>query len=112
MRVVDQVPASGRLQGLGRAPDGGVVAFGAAAGEDNLRRVCADKICNPAAGLVEDGFRLLAEVVDAGRVAPVVAGHTRDEVGNGRSRGGRGVVVEVDAHDPTLDRSIAINAQQ
>jgi hypothetical protein len=106
------VPAAGRFQGLGHPPDGGVVAFGAAGGKGNLRRVCADKICNLTTGLIEDSFRLLAEVVDAGRVAPVVPGHPCNEVGNGWSRRGRGVVVEVDAHDPTFDRNIAINAQQ
>ena len=107
----NQVPPARRLEGLGGAAQGGVVALGATGGEDDFGRLGAQQPGHRGARLVERGLRLLAEMVDARRVAPGVAGHGGEAFESGRDERGRRVVVEVDArHCP--DRNIRPNPQQ
>ena len=73
----DQVPATARLERLGGAANGGVVAFGPTAREHHLGGVRADQVCHLGAGIVDDRLGLLAEVVDTGGVAPDVPGDAR-----------------------------------
>ena len=68
----DQVLPAGRLERLGHAADGEVVALGAAAGEDDLGRIGADQRGHRRSGLVDDRLGPLPEVVDARRVAELL----------------------------------------
>ena len=61
------------LERLGGAADGEVVGFGAAAGEDDFRRIAVDERRHRRPGLVEGGLRLLAEVMDTRRIAEKIA---------------------------------------
>ena len=69
----NQVPPARRLEGLGGTAQGGVVAFRATRGEDDFGRLGAQQPGHRGARLVDRGLRLLAEMVDARRVAPGVA---------------------------------------
>ena len=73
----DQVPPAGRLEGLGGAPEGEVVALGAAAREDDLGRVGADQVGHGRPGLVHDRLGPLPEMVDARRIAEFLAQNRR-----------------------------------
>ena len=98
----DQVLAPGRFTGLRNAADGEVVRFGAAGGEDHLRRVAIDQRRDRRPCLVNDGLCLLPEMMDAGGVPERVPGDPDDRLHDlGRQRG-RGVVVEVDTHGETF----------
>ena len=105
-RAGDQVAPAGRLERLGGAADGEVVRLGAAAGEHDLRRVGADQRRDRRSRLVERRLRLLAEVVHARRVAEQSRRARGDRVDDLRGERGRRVVVEVDTHSESFDRSI------
>ena len=98
-----EVMTSAAPERLGDAADGEIVTLGPAAGEDDFGRVGADQGCHGAPGLVDSRFRLLSEVVDARRVAPLVAQRRAHPVGDRRGERGRGVVIQVDAlHGPKI----------
>jgi hypothetical protein len=99
----DEVAAPGRLERVERAPHGGVVAVGAAPGEDDLGRLGAEQGRDRRPRAVEHGLGLLAEVVDARCIAPGIFRHTTEAIESGRYKGRRGVVIQVDArHDPMI----------
>ena len=72
-RAGHQVAAPRRFQGLGGAPDGGVVALGSPACKDDLGRVGVEELSHAAAGFVDGRLGLLPEVMDARRVAVILA---------------------------------------
>ena len=93
----DQMLAAGRLERLGGAANGEVVAFGAAGGKHDLRGVAAEQGRDLAPRVVDDGLGLLTEMVNARRVAPHLPDRPVHPVGHfGRDRGRR-VVIEIDA---------------
>ena len=69
----DQMAASGRLERLGGAANREVVRLGAAAREHDLRRIAVDQRGDRRSRVVERRLGLLAEVMDARRVAEHVA---------------------------------------
>ena len=91
----DDVLARGG-SGASHAEHGEVVGFGAAAGEDDLRRRRVDERGHLAARGFQPLLRRLSEMVDAGRVTIHLseAGHGRLE--NLRIDGRGGVVIEVE----------------
>ncbi len=94
----DEMTPSRPFESLGGAADREVVGFGAAAGEDDLRRIAAHERRNRRPRLVQQRFGLLAEVMHARRVSKLVARRSHNRVDDfGRQRGRR-VVVKVDTH--------------
>ena len=77
------------------AVQGGVVAFGAATGEDDFLGVGIEEGGDFGAGLLDFVAGLAAEFVDAGRVAVVVAQEGQHGVNDFRGHAGGGVVVEI-----------------
>ena len=94
----DQMLPAGRLEGLGHASNGEVVALGPAAGEHDLAGIRANQRGHRAAGLVDDRLGPLPEMVDAGRVAELLPQRRGHAVDDGAGGGSRGVMVEVDPH--------------
>ncbi len=92
----NQMTSTGRLQGFGCAAKSEVVAFGASGGKHNLRGVGPDQGGDLTPGVIDARLGLLAEVVNARRVAPQLPNRPVDPVGDlGGDRGGR-VVIEID----------------
>ena len=73
-RAGDQVPASGDLERLGDTPDRKIVRLGSAAREDDLGHFGLQEVRDRRPRVVQDALGPLAEVVDARRVAEVLAG--------------------------------------
>ena len=69
----DQVTAPRDFECFIRSPDGEVVCLRAATREDDLRRVGIQEGGDRGSRRVDGRFRLLAEVVNAGRVAERIA---------------------------------------
>ena len=90
-------PVAAAAGGHGDGAEGEVVSFGAAAGEDDLVRLRAERFGDGAAGCVEALAGIAGLGVDAAGVTPggrEVRQHGRDHARVGRRRGG---VIEVDA---------------
>ncbi len=94
----DEVPASGDLECLGDAAKREVVGLRAATREDDLGDLCLQEVGDRRACLVQDSLGPLTKMVNARRIAELVAEHTRHGLQDGRREWGRGVMVEVDAH--------------
>ena len=86
------------LVDTGGAADREVVGLGAAAREHDLRRLAADQRGDGRSRLVDEGLRLLAEMMHARRVAEDIPGGAPYGVGDFRRDGCRRVVVKVDTH--------------
>ena len=86
-----------------RAVDCGVVALGAATGENDFLRICVDKRGELFAGFFDVIGDLFAKGVGAGRVAPLVLKKGEHGVQHLRRDAGSGVVVQITklalAHD-------------
>src|SRR5579859_3540314 len=86
------------MAATGQQPgDGEIVAFGAAAGEDDLGSAATKQFCHRLACVLDRRPRLLSVVVDGGGVAKVlrkIRAHGLKHVGQNRSSG---IIVEVNA---------------
>ena len=101
-RGIDDAPPRRTGDG-GRAAHRHVVGLGAAGREDDLGRIGPDEASHVRARLVERRPGLLAEPVQAGRVAEALAQHRQHRLQHARVQGRGRVVVEVDAlHDAIL----------
>ena len=100
--------AAARLEGVGRAADREVVGLGAAARVDDLRRVGMNQRGDRRSGIVQEGLGALAEVMDARRVAELVAGGGHDRIEHFRGERGRRVVVKIDTHGELFIVSFAL----
>ncbi len=94
----DEVPASGDLEGLGDAADGKIVGLGSAAREHDLGDLGLQQVGHRRPRVVEDALGPLTEMMDARRVAELLAENARHGLEDGGVDRRRGVVVEVDAH--------------
>jgi len=96
------MPATGGLECFGHAAERKIVGLGAAAGEDNFRRLAADEYRYRRAGVVQDALGALAEVVHTRRVTEIVSERPRHRLDDGWIDWSGRVVVEVDPHgDPS-----------
>ena len=97
-RAGDQVTPAGRLERFGGAADREVVRLGAAAREHDFRRIAANQRGDGRSRVVQQRFGLLAEVMNARRVAELFARGRHDRLDDFGGEGGRRVVVKVDTH--------------
>ncbi len=104
----DHVVPAARLERLGGAADGGVVAFRAAGREHHFGGLGADERGDGGARVVEHGFGLLTEMVHARGVAPGVGRHRGEARQRRRGQRRGGVVVEIDAGHGTTIVALAL----
>ncbi len=104
----DEMPASGRLERIGRATKREVVRLGAPAREHDLRRVAVQQRRHRRSCVVHHRLCLLAEVMHARRVAENVAGGARHRVDHFLREGCRRVVVKVDTHSESFIVSLPL----
>lgn len=93
----DVVPAAAGALREGGAPDGCVIGFGAAGGEDDLAGRSSEEVGDGLAGGMDSAASFLALEVNAGGVAPVGGEEGEHGFDDAGIRGGGRGVVEVDA---------------
>src|SRR4029077_12953050 len=94
----DEMPPLGGLERLGDAANREVIAFSAAAREDDLGRIPMDQVRDGRPRIVQCRLRLLAEVMNARCIAEKVFGCACQGLERFGGQRGRGVVVEGDGY--------------